>query len=296
MRNVSAQSEYEKDGRLRKDDVMILKGWAEKQRHLPPISEVQLIFFLHSCYYSTELAKSTIESFFTLRAQCPEFFANRDPRRAEVRVQIDSSCFVSLPKKTHDGNRILLYKMFVSEIGKFDPNETVKLLDMGITLDLLQNGTADGIVVVCDLEGATFAHILRVSLSTVRNSYTYLQDAVPVRLKAVHYFNAIGILDSIMAMIKPVVKNELFNSLHVHGSVETVFQYVPKEYFPSDYGGQQPSLKELHETHIQNLIDFAEYFVNEETQIADETKRVARPANANGTFGADGSFKRLEID
>ncbi|XP_031329898.1 alpha-tocopherol transfer protein-like [Photinus pyralis] len=167
---------------------------------------------------------------------------------------------------------------------------------MGIIFELFRNGTSDGLVVVCDLEGITFAHMLRINFSTLRNWFTYLQDAVPIRLKAIHFLNAVGLLDSMMAVIKPIVRNELFNSLHVHGSVETVFQYIPKENFPRDYGGQQPSLKDLHETHTQNLIHFADYFVKAEAHITDETKRVARPSNADGAFGTDGSFKRLEVD
>lgn len=58
---------YQKDLNLKKEDINQLKEWLKKQPHLPKATEEQLIWFLHSCFYSIEKAKTTIDAFFTIR-------------------------------------------------------------------------------------------------------------------------------------------------------------------------------------------------------------------------------------
>lgn len=41
-------------------------------------ADEMIMLFLHSCYYSPERSKDTIENYYTMRAKCPEFFANWD--------------------------------------------------------------------------------------------------------------------------------------------------------------------------------------------------------------------------
>lgn len=50
-------------------------------------------------------------------------------------------------------------------------------------------------------------------------------------------------MDKLLAIMKPFMKKELMNVMHLHQSVETFHEYVPKEYLPEDYGGPKESLK-----------------------------------------------------
>lgn len=79
VKRISYEEEKKKNPELKDSDVQILKDWATKQPHLPKISDVEYVLFLHSNYYSIEAAKHTIEEYYTSRTHMPEFFSDRDP-------------------------------------------------------------------------------------------------------------------------------------------------------------------------------------------------------------------------
>ncbi|KAK5638181.1 hypothetical protein RI129_012476 [Pyrocoelia pectoralis] len=297
MKGVTAETEYDKNPKLRKEDVMMLKEWTEKQLHLPEVPELHLIFFLHSCYYSIEKAKATINAFFTYRAHCPEFFKNRDPTSPALRAHFDVAEFLHLPKKTPDGNQIVLFRYIDTEIKKFDLSEQIKIFDMSVVQWMMENGTPEGVVILCDLKGLSLAHIMKANLLSIKKACMYVQDALFIRLKSIHFINVGQYMDVLMNLVKPFMKNELINSIHFHSqTMKNMYKYIPIECLPKDYGGLQPSLQEIHDANLQRLTNFADYYQNEDSYIADESKRVGKPTNANDLFGVEGSFKKLDID
>ncbi|KAB0791781.1 hypothetical protein PPYR_03698 [Photinus pyralis] len=297
MKIASVESEYEKNKELRKEDVMQLKEWTEKQPHLPPITELHLILFLHSCYYSMEMTKATIEAFFTYRTHCPELFLHRNPSSPEFQSYFNVLEYLLLEEKTPSGDQIILFRLLDNDLEKFDFNTTVNVFDMSIVQWYMQHGTSEGLRIVCDFEGATLGHVLKMNIVAMRKILLYLQDALFVRLKGIHFFNVGSYMDILMNLMKPFLKKDLVNSLHFHtDSIKSMYQYVPIDCLPSDYGGSQPSVKQLHEDWIRRLHDYADYFVKEDSYIADDSKRVGKPANLSDIFGVEGSFKKLDID
>ena len=52
------------------------------------ISELEALIFLHACYNSVEKAKACLDTYFTCRTHCPEFFGKRDVNGADVTAQM----------------------------------------------------------------------------------------------------------------------------------------------------------------------------------------------------------------
>lgn len=73
------EEELKKNPELKVSDVEALRKWSEQQPHLPKIADSELALFLHSNYYRVEPTKSTIETFYSIRTNVPEFFSSRDP-------------------------------------------------------------------------------------------------------------------------------------------------------------------------------------------------------------------------
>lgn len=85
MKKISVEEEYVKnEGVLKKDDVQAIFEWIKGQPHLPVISELEVILFLHSNYYDLEATQKTIENYYTLRTNYTEFFSSRDINSDEL--------------------------------------------------------------------------------------------------------------------------------------------------------------------------------------------------------------------
>ncbi|KAF5285077.1 hypothetical protein FQA39_LY16766 [Lamprigera yunnana] len=291
------KAEYEKNKQLRTVDVEALKEWAEKQPHLPQLSELQQILFLQSCNFSIELAKNTIDAFFTVKRICPEFFANRDPNTAKFQEDIKVGLYAFLSKQTHEGYKIVMCKVMDSDASKYSFNNQVRIFDMSVMLSLHQEGTAEGLIILMDMDGINFAHMTKLSPMGFKKFFYYLQEAMPVRLKGLHFINVVPFMDKLLALMKPFMKKELLDMLYLHtDSIEGLFKFVPKECLPNNYGGQEDSLQQLHENFKKKLSDNADFFKRDEQQMGDESKRPGKPKNAGDIFGVEGSFKKLDID
>lgn len=66
------------------------------------------------------------------------------------------------------------------------------------------------------------------------------------KVKEVHFTNAPPFMDRVLMLLKPFIANDLIHILHVHEKKSDVlFEYVPKESFPEECGGNYMKLESL---------------------------------------------------
>lgn len=68
-----------------------------------------------------------------------------------------------------------------------------------------------GHVILIDLKGVTLGHAGKASPLAMKKILTYIQEGLPVRLKAIHILSTSSIVDLIMKMVKPFMKKELMD-------------------------------------------------------------------------------------
>ncbi|XP_017781428.1 PREDICTED: alpha-tocopherol transfer protein-like [Nicrophorus vespilloides] len=288
---------YANNKDLKKEDVQALRDWLKHQPHFPPLTEYQVIIFLHSCYYSNETAKKTIDNYLTVRKICPEFFANRNPSNPDIQTAIDLLTISPLPKLTKDGYCVMYYRLIDSNPDHFNFNHVIKMFDMAASLALEEFGTVNGHIIIIDLHGYTLTHVMKMGVMSVKKYMFFLQEALPFRLKGLHYANAVPFMDKLLALIKPFMKKDLLDSLQVHtGNNETLFEVVDKSCLPNEIGGSVGSVFEIHNAFRQKFLDNTEFFKEEEKLVVDESKRPGSPRNEGDIFGVEGTFKKLDID
>ncbi|XP_024892546.1 alpha-tocopherol transfer protein-like [Temnothorax curvispinosus] len=294
---VSFEEELKKNPELKEADIQMLREWCKKQPHLPKISDSELALFLHSNYYRLEPTKTTIDTFYTVRTHVPEFFCNRDPNNnKELKKAFETVTEQVLEGTTKEGYKIFYGRLLDSDSSHVVYNDVLKFLNMVIDLCLYTEGTYEGYIILFDVKNVSFGHVGRLSPMVLKKWLYYLQEGLPVRLKGFHFMNSSPVMDVIMNMMRPFMKKQLMDMLHMHTTSDTLEKFIPLEVLPNESGGQAGSLQELHDKQVKKLVDHVAWFQEEEGHRVNEALRPGKAKTATDLFGVEESFKKLEID
>lgn len=111
---------------------------------------------------------------------------------------------------------------------------------------LYEEGPPHGLIIAFDMEGIKFGHVLKLGIFTVKHFLNYLQVAMPVRIKGLHFYNIVPCTNKILTLCRPFMSQMLYDMLKLHETIETVYPYISKESFPKDYDGQAMTLEQFH--------------------------------------------------
>lgn len=112
---------------------------------------------------------------------------------------------------TKEGYKLVYGRLINYEPSHFVYNDVMKYFSMVVDLWLYTEGTAEGHVIIIDMTGVTFAHAGRLSPMGIKKYLYYLQEAIPIRLKGLHFINTNAVMDIILSMMKPFIKKELMD-------------------------------------------------------------------------------------
>ncbi|KYM77580.1 Alpha-tocopherol transfer protein-like protein, partial [Atta colombica] len=206
---------------------------------------------------------------------------------------------MTLSMPTEEGYKIVYTRLIDYEPSRFIYNDVMKYFSMVIDLWLYTEGTAKGHVIVIDMTGVTFAHAGHLSPVGIKKYLYYLQEAIPIRLKGLHFINTNAVMDIILSMMKPFMKKELMDVLHIHTNPKnTLGKFIPLEAFPCDVGleGKARPWNEQQEKQLKRLEHHREWFLQDEvTSRVNEALRIGKSKTID-MFGVEGSFKKLDID
>lgn len=121
---------------------------------------------------------------------------------------------VPLPKETPEGYCIFLVKLIDNNPDKYIFVDQLRCFDMACMLHLHQKGTSKGHLILFDMKGVVFGHVTKLGPLTMKKFLYYLQEAMPVRLKGLHFFNIVPFMDKILALMKPFMKKELLDMVY----------------------------------------------------------------------------------
>nr|XP_012146517.1 PREDICTED: uncharacterized protein LOC100877368 isoform X2 [Megachile rotundata] len=282
----------------RDKDVEIIKEWLSKQPHLPPFDDdARIMTFLRGSKFSLEKCKKKLDMYFTMRAAIPEFFTNRDITRPELREITKIVQIPPLPGLTKNGRRVIVMRGIDKDLPTPNVAEVMKLVLMigDVRLKEEQVGVA-GDVYILDASVATPAHFAKFTPALVKKFLVCVQEAYPVKLKEVHVVNVSSVVDSIVNFVKPFLKEKIRNRIFMHSDMNTLYEYIPKEILPTEYGGDAGPIQAIQDTWIKKLEEYGPWFAQQESVKTNEMLRPGKPKTHDDLFGLDGSFRQLMID
>lgn len=67
-----------------------------------------------------------------------------------------------------------------------------------------------------------------------------------MRIKGLHLLSDSKAIEAMVVLLKQVLSPKLSSRIRVHKTVETVYEFIPKDLLPIEYGGKEKPLIKLH--------------------------------------------------
>lgn len=291
--------ELKEDVATRDRDLATIKDWLKKQPHLPDDwDSAPIMTYLRGSSFSLEKCKRKLDMYFTMRAACPEFFTKRDSTRPELdEIMTNKIQGPPLPGITPNGRRVTICRGIHAEMSAQQIVDTLKLALMigDVRLTEEREGVA-GDVYVLDAAVLGPSMLTKLSATTIKKFMICVQEAYPIKLKEVHIVNTSPIVERFINFVKPFLKEKIRKRIFIHKELKDLYNYIPREMLPEEYGGNCGTMASLQEQWKHKLQEYREWFKKQDAIVANESLRPGKPTNYDELFGIDGSFRQLAID
>ncbi|XP_017488113.1 PREDICTED: alpha-tocopherol transfer protein-like isoform X1 [Rhagoletis zephyria] len=281
-------------------DIAALRDWIEKQPHLRARTDDQfLVNFLRGCKYSLEKAKSKIDHFYTIRTMVPHMFANNTMADPNHLLIVRSGCYVALPKPLGVGGPVIGFSRY-----KIIDDLPITVKDFCRYVAMITDKTIvatdqyviGGYMEILDVNKVGLSAMSKFDPVSVKQLSTYCIKGCPIRIKGVHVINAPKEGLTAINIVRNIFPAHIKDRFFIHRNMEELYKYVPKEYLPIEYGGQNGSLADMAKQHEKELVAFNSYFEENEKYGIDENLRQGQKVDMSSMFGLEGSFRKLEFD
>ncbi|EDV32780.1 uncharacterized protein Dana_GF21967 [Drosophila ananassae] len=251
--------------------------WFESNPNLPEkIEPIVMLRFMKCLEYNAEKIKALVELNYSLRNKNPHIFIERSIDDDMTAKCLRASDLLVLPGLTPEGNKLVFFRMVDMEPNARNSVEETKIFymmsDARFTLpdvekpkdqdqdQLNESDIADGEIQIVDIEGYTLRHLAYVSIFVLRIHMKFLQEAYPSRLKTMHVINCPSYLDRLISMMSPFIREEVRKLIKYHtDGLESLYEEVPRDMLPNEYGGKAGTIAELKERNIQMMRDQRAY-------------------------------------
>ncbi|XP_067626989.1 clavesin-1 [Eurosta solidaginis] len=283
-----------------KQDLIILRTWIYQQRYLNARTSTDfLISQLRRCKYSLEETKKRIDDFFIFITKCPEITAKR--RVSEKILAVNRMGLQYFPEcpSFNDQSAIMITRFGGCCAKSYHIRDILAYNTMAMELIALENDNAAvvGVSEILDLSNMNIEHTSQLSADGFRFWCHWVNNCSPLRTNAVYCLNPPKELLNLLAVYKRLcLRKEMFPPWIVVRSLEELYQYIPQDCLPEEYGGKNGHIRECIEYMDELLKSYRNYFDDEKNYGTIEELRHGDGRPYETEFGADGSFRKLFID
>ncbi|EDV31623.1 uncharacterized protein Dana_GF15442, isoform B [Drosophila ananassae] len=285
-------------------DIEALREWVLKQPHLRACTEDQfLLAFLRGTKFSLERAKEKFDRFYTLQSSIPEVFNERrlatDPQVLDI---IRMGVILRLPIDPNDsGPCVTIIRAGSYDTSKYKFQDIIRVGSMFGEIMMFEdeNATVSGYVEIMDMAGVTGAHLFALQPQLLSKFSTYADEAMPTRQKGIHFINVPAAFETGFNSLKSFFPAKIKSRISVSSDPEAITQLVRRDCLPKEYGGSAGTMQDISETMEAKLSSYAPYFQDSQNFGANEKLRdIGNRVHQDhrSSFGAVGSFRKLEID
>lgn len=281
------------------EDIATLRQWIDKQPHLiAKPSDQFLLAFLRGCKYSLEKAKQKIDYFYAFRTVSPELFLNNQITEKSLKLSRLGTFFPLLKPLKSDGPCIIFTRYDGIDIDEYSFEELFKNQIRVSTMVMLENDNyaVAGAINIIDMAQLKLSFLLRFDMVLAKKMGVFTDKAIPFRVRGIHFINFPSEAMTFIKMIQPLMPKKIKERMMMHTSMESLYEHVPKEYLPEEYGGSNGSISDCVEVLEQQFLKYKTFFDEDNNNKTDESLRIGTQISSESLFGLEGSFRKLEVD
>ncbi|XP_023013366.2 retinol-binding protein pinta [Leptinotarsa decemlineata] len=287
-----ALKKYDKTEKQLEEDVRTISKWLRTQHHLPEIpSENHVINSLLLNKLSIENSKKNLDLYYSIRTLLPEVFEHMTSEN--ILKQANRFCFLPLPKRTPEGDRITLVRLM-------EPNSELDLHSLlGYCVNIMDLRLREDIctseIIIDDLETIKLSHLPSISPIHMKKIVMITEKMFNNRVKQIHILNCPQYLNPPIRWLKNFLKPKIASRIFFHNNFEELGKYISLELLPKEFGGSESSIIELNDLWKKKLTENADRFDALVKMKIDEKLR-PEPLVNDEILGFHGNFKNLDVD
>ncbi|XP_014253369.1 clavesin-1 isoform X2 [Cimex lectularius] len=163
----------------------------------------------------------------------------------EKSAMVDHNVVNVLVDRDQNGRRVLIANLgSLWDTRAINGDQIFKLFYMVHVLAMQEPETLiRGVVVILDFSNMGLKQVAQLTPSFSFRLLSFIQEAMPLRLKQVHIVKQPFIFNAVWKVFQPFVKEKLKTRLYFHGSkMSTLHELMSPEYLPENYGGKLPKI------------------------------------------------------
>ncbi|KYQ59106.1 Retinaldehyde-binding protein 1 [Trachymyrmex zeteki] len=203
-----------------------------------------LMIFLRACKFYPESAFELMKRVADFKVKHAALLHNLMPED-EKETFIQNNIVNIFKHRDHKNRRIMLVNCGkLWDPSKVSSDQIFRVFYLIHELAMLEPETQIfGSVVIMDFDGLSMKQITGMSPSFSMKLLSFIQDAMPLRLKEIHFVKQPFLFKMVWQMFKPFVREKLKNRMFFHGSKMSSFHaYIPPSHLPKNYDGELPKI------------------------------------------------------
>ncbi|XP_013111948.1 clavesin-1 [Stomoxys calcitrans] len=203
-----------------------------------------LVIFLRACHFYPKSAFEKMKTTATFRKENAQLLHGLDVE--QVRDQFVNGNVINVLKNVDQlGRRVLIVNCGQLWDPSFVPADDVfrMLYLVHICAQLEVETQVRGVVCIMDFEGLSMKQIKALSPTFSKRLLTFIQDAMPLRTKEVHFVKQPFIFKMVWSLFKPFVREKLNKRMHFHGNdMKSLQKFLSPDILPENYKGKLPKI------------------------------------------------------
>jgi retinaldehyde-binding protein 1 len=220
-----------------------------------------LIIFLRPCKFYAKSAYELLKRIALFKENNKSILDNLMPD-SEKDAFINHKVINILKNRDQKGRRV----MIINSGALWDPkqistDQLFRIVYLVHELAMLEPETqVNGVVFIQDFNGMSMKQVMAITPAFSVRLLTFIQDALPYRLKEVHIVKQPFIFNIVWNIFKPLMREKLKKRTFFHGTkMSSLHKHIAKTHLPKDYDGDLPAIDYSGAEWFPALTDYVDH-------------------------------------